>query len=137
MNNRPLYDELDDMYDLLYRDGCKLESLRNALQRSQEAIWHLYREAMRAVAKAYWSTESTELEAVQRDLRAVFEKAIAAGGSEDIYDEAYHAGGSRGVRADAIVQKKLRQKNESCNTGGVYGFMDDCAREGEDSGLTF
>lgn len=130
MSERPLFDELDDMYDLIYRDGCKLESLRCALQRSQEAIWHLYREAMRAVAKAYWSTQSVELESIQRDLRAVFEKAIAAGGSEDIYESAYHGGISRGSKAEAKVLRKLKiGENDNLCMGDDDEFMDDCPPE--------
>lgn len=127
---RPLYDELDDMYDLLYRDGCKLESLRSALQRSQEAIWHLYREAKRAVAVAYWSTDSVELETIQGQLHGVFERAIAAGGTEDIYDHAFHGGISKGHRAESKEIKRVRGKQPDYDIEGEDDddeLLDDCA----------
>lgn len=129
-----LYDELDDMYDLLYRDGCKLESLRSALQRSQEAIWQLYREAKRAVAVAYWSTDSVALETLQGRLHSVFERAIEAGGTEDIYDPAYHAGAARGHRADAKVQRRELRARNSQYMGEEDELLDDCAPGQSDSG---
>jgi hypothetical protein len=126
---RPLYDELDDMYDLLYRDGCKLESLRSALQRSQEAIWHLYREAKRAVAVAYWSTKSVELETLQEQLHSVFERAVAAGGMEDIYDHAFHGGISKGHRAESKEIKRVKGKQPGYNIDEEDDdeFLDGCA----------
>ena len=124
---RHLYDELDDMYDLLYKDGCKLESLRGALQRSQEAMWLLYREAMHVMAVAFESRTQAEMKQLRERLHVVFEKAVEAGGHEDIYDAAYHGGISRGHSSEASELRRLKKKQICQNVEETDELLDDCS----------
>jgi hypothetical protein len=117
-----LFDELDDVYDLLYRDGCKLESLRGALQRSQEALYLLYRDAKTAMAGVRCVESESELQRIHEAFQKSFEKLVESGGGVDFYDDHYHAGTSSNSRSktdrknqhalDARTTEWLSQESE-------------------------